>query len=97
VNKTICKAISRRLLLEFEYRGLRRVVAPYCHGTTAQGREVLRAIQVEGESASGGFGFGKLWLIDEISHLSVTDQPFSPNDPNYNPNDKAIHSIHCRV
>lgn len=55
----LCAAIRDLELIEFEYDGLRRVVAPYCHGFTTKG-EVLRAIQVGGESRSGGLGFGKL-------------------------------------
>jgi hypothetical protein len=40
----ICEAIQRRLLLEFDYGGLHRVVQPYAHGRSTAGREVLRAI-----------------------------------------------------
>ncbi len=36
----ICDAIRKRLLLEFRYRGLPRVVEPYCHGISARGVEV---------------------------------------------------------
>jgi hypothetical protein len=93
----ICEAIRKRLLLEFRYRGLPRVVEPYCHGISTRGVEVLRAIQVGGSSNSGGFGFGKLWTVTEISALRVINEPFTADDPHYNPDDSGMTSIHCRI
>lgn len=96
LSGVICRAIRARVLLEFDYDGRRRLVAPYCHGTTRNG-EVLRAIQVGGESRSGGFGFGKLWTVASMSNLRATDEPFVPDDPSYNPNDQAMLSIHYPI
>ena len=93
----ICEAIRRRVLLEFEYGGHSRVVAPYCHGTSVRNAESLRAVQVRGSSSSGGLGFGKLWTIAKMSHLRLTNEPFTPDDPDYNPDDSAMIRIHCRV
>lgn len=92
----ICEAIRERELLEFDYDGRHRVVAPYCHGSNAKG-EVLRAIQVEGDSRSRGMGFGKLWSVDKIQNLRRTGVAFIPNDPHYNPNDSAMVAVHCYV
>jgi len=96
VRETICAAIHDCELLEFDYDGLHRVVAPYCHGFTSK-NEVLRAVQVEGESRSRGMGFGKLWMVSKMSRVHRTGRPFVPNDPQYNPNDSAMATIHCRV
>jgi hypothetical protein len=96
-SSLICDAIRRRVLLEFRYHDRLRVVAPYCHGVSTRGVDVLRAIQVRGASSSGGLGFGKLWLVPEMVGLRVLEEPFVPNDPNYNPNDSAMARIHCRV
>lgn len=93
----ICEAIRKRLLLEFRYRGLQRVVAPYCHGISTRGVEVLRGVQVRGSSSSGGFGFGKLWAVADITAAQLTNETFAANDPNYNPDDRGMKSIHCRV
>lgn len=92
----ICEAIAGLVLLEFDYEGLHRVVAPYCHGFTANG-EALRALQVGGESRSRGFGFGKLWMTSKMSAARVTTRRFVPDDPHYNPDDRAMVRIHCRV
>jgi hypothetical protein len=32
-----------------------------------------------------------------MRRVRVTDEPFVPNDPEYNPNDSAMVTIHCRV
>ncbi len=92
----ICEAIRRRALLQFEYHGRVRVVAPYCHGVSTRGVEVLRALQLRGSSSSG-LGFGKLWAIDDMVHPRILDETFTPDDPNYNPNDSAMKSICCRI
>ena len=97
-DKTIiCDAIRQRLLLEFRYRGLPRVVEPYAHGISTRGVEVLRAIQVGGQSNSGGFGYGKLWTVADITALRITPESFPADDPNYDPNDSGMQSIHCRI
>ena len=93
----VCDAIRKRLLLEFRYHGKLRVVAPYCHGVSTRGVEVLRAVQVRGESGSGKLGMGKLWAVAEMAELRPLQEPFAPSDPNYNPDDSAMARIHCRV
>jgi hypothetical protein len=93
----ICEAIRKRLLLEFRYGGLPRVVEPYAHGISTRGTEVLRAVQVGGSSNSGGFGYKKLWALEEITALRITGETFPADDPNYNPEDSDMQSIHCRI
>jgi hypothetical protein len=65
----ICEAIQRRLLLELDYDGLHRVVQPYAHGRSTAGREVLRAIQVGGQSRSARIASGKLWSVEKLTGL----------------------------
>jgi hypothetical protein len=96
-NAIICEAIRNRRLLEFRYHGKLRVVAPYCHGVSTRGVEVLRAVQVRGESGSGKLGMGKLWALAEMVGLRPLQEPFAADDPNYNPNDSAMKQIHCHV
>ncbi len=91
----ICAAIRDLTELEFDYHGSHRVVRPYCHGATRGGNESLRAVQVGG--GSNGFGFGKLWTVAEIANLRTNGRAFVPDDPDYNPDDSAMATIHCRV
>jgi hypothetical protein len=93
----ICAAIRLRRLLAFEYQGLPRLVAPYCHGISRRGEEVLRGVQVGGSSRSGLLGAGKLWRVAQMRQLRDGGESFVPNDPHYNPDDSALVEIHCRV
>jgi hypothetical protein len=93
----ICQAIQQQRKLIFDYNGRRRIVAPYCYGISTRDTEVLRAIQIGGASSSGGYGFGKLWTVREMSRLELSDEHFEPNDPNYNPNDSAMKRVICCV
>jgi hypothetical protein len=93
----ICEAIQRRLLLEFDYDGLHRVVQPYAHGRATNGQELLRAIQVGGQSRSARIASGKLWSVEKLTKVELAGPEFVPDDPNYNPNDRAMETIHCRI
>jgi hypothetical protein len=72
-------------------------VAEDRQGDTRRGADALRAVQVRGESASGGLGFGKLWAIAEIQELRALDEAFVPDDPDYNPRDRAMTRIYCAI
>jgi len=91
----VCVAIRELRVLEFVYDEKRRIVEPYCHGTSAKGADSLRAIQIGGQGS--GFGFGKMWTIGKMTELRLTERRFVPDDPHYNPDDSALVRIHCRV
>jgi hypothetical protein len=93
----ICEAIRRQSLLQFQYQGRLRIVAPYCHGVSTRGTEVLRAIQVRGSSASSGFGFGKLWSVAEMQNIRILNETFTPDDLDYHPDDSAMRQVHCHI
>lgn len=93
----LCEGIRTTTLLAFGYEGNARVVAPYCHGFTRNGDEVLRAVQLRGSSRSGRFGRGKLWTVSKMRLVRTLDERFIPDDPDYEPNDSAMVRIHCRI
>jgi hypothetical protein len=97
MDERICRAIRKRVLLQFTYDDNPRVVAPYCHGTSKTGAEVVRAIQVGGRSPSGYGTSGKLWIVAKMTNVRILKKTFIPDDPNYNPDDSAMREIHCRV
>lgn len=96
-HEIYCKAIHELRRIEFEYGGLRRVVEPYCFGISTQRNEVLRAVQVRGASSSNTLGIGKLWKVAQIRSPRLLDEEFAPADPDYNPDDKGMVQIHCKV
>jgi hypothetical protein len=93
----LCEAIGTRKLLAFSYEGLARVVAPYFHGFTLAGDEVLRAVQMRGSSRSGHFGSGKLWTVSKMRLVRTLEEGFVADDPDYEPNDSAMARVHCRI
>lgn len=93
----LCEAIATKKLLAFTYDGHARVVAPYCHGFTRKGDEVLRAVQLRGSSRSGHFGSGKLWSVSKMRLVRTLAEDFVADDPDYEPNDSAMTRVHCRV
>ncbi len=93
----LCEAIRTRKVLAFTYEGHARVVAPYCHGFTRADHEVLRAVQLRGSSRSGHFATGKLWTVSKMRLVRTLDEGFVADDPDYEPNDSAMASIHCRI
>lgn len=92
----VCLSIRERRLLAFDYDGCHRVVAPYCHGLSRSG-EVMRAVQVRGQSRSGGLGFGKLWTVARMRNVRQLEEPFTPDDPDYRPDDSAMTTVHCCI
>ena len=96
-RSSIVDAIGRRVLLQFRYNGRLRTVEPYCFGVSTAGRDVLRAIEVGGPGSAKPASFGKLWTLSEMSDVSALEKTFTPNDPNYNPNDKGMTRIYCRI
>jgi hypothetical protein len=96
-HEIYCKAIRELRRIAFEYDGLERVVEPYCFGLSTQRNEVLRAVQVGGASRSNSLGIGKLWKVARIRNPRLLEEKFAPDDPDYNPDDKGMLEIHCRV
>lgn len=97
MNSVICTAIAKRLRISFHYQGHPRIVDPYCHGISTAGNEVLRGYQVGGTSSSGNTLGWRLFETSQMSGLVLTSSSFSPTQPGYNPADKGMTTIHCRI
>lgn len=97
MNTTICSAIRSKQIITFYYDGGERSVEPFCYGVSSAGNEVLRGFQIGGYSESGNPVGWKLFRVDEISRIVLTNNTFQGNRPFYNPNDKAMTTIYCHV
>lgn len=97
MNSTICSAIRSKRVIRFFYDGGFRTVEPFCHGESKDGNALLRAYQRAGYSQSGQAVGWKLFRLDNISNLAVTDETFSGSRLEYNPEDPAMTMIHCRI
>src|SRR5260221_14020167 len=82
----ICSAIAHLCLIAFDYNGVGRIVQPYCHGFTRTGAETLRAVEVGGRAGA----FGKLWTVTKMQKRRLIAEPFTPHDPHYKPDHRAM-------
>jgi len=101
MDVTVCEAIQNKKVIRFGYtdkegNGHQRIVEPYAHGVTKQGNEALRGYQIGGSSESKIPGW-KLFLVERMSGLTITDQSFKGSAPGYAHGDTALNPIHCRV
>jgi len=92
----IYTGIHGRRLLEFVYRGRRRVVEPYAYGADAGGHPILRAYQASGESDSGVPAW-KLFRFEEIAELNILEDTFEGPRAGYMRNDPAMTKVYCEL
>jgi hypothetical protein len=92
-NPRIIAAIRERRLLKFVYHGQERLVEPQTYGLSTTGGEVLRALQISGGSASGPSRLAKLFAVEKISKLRLTDETFAQALPAHNPADSAMTEV----
>jgi hypothetical protein len=91
----IADAIAHRREVEFVYDGLRRVVIPAALGYSQLGKLALRGYQVAGESRSG-LAHGHQWRlysVDKIQGLYVTEEHFADAPPGYRRSDSQLRTI----
>ena len=83
-------AIERRLCIDLHYSPGNRLVEPHTLGWSSKGDVLFRAFQTEGATASGENNDWKLFRVDRINALSITDQDFPGPRPGYSRDDKAM-------
>jgi hypothetical protein len=92
----ICQAISDRIVIQFMYDGHSRIVEPFTLGYLKdKGKLVLSAYLVGGFSKSKSNPPWRIYIVDEIHSLKLTDRQAQSNRPGYNPRDSRMSSIIC--
>jgi hypothetical protein len=97
MNAQICDAIARQIVLELRYHSYSRLVEPYVYGVSRRGDELLRCYQVAGGSVGGERRGWKLLRVAEIGSFHATQTSFEPRAMQYNPKDRGIHEVYCRI
>ena len=100
-NSTLCQAIANMRVVTFTYSDKdgnvhRRVVEPYAHGETSTGNSALRGYQIGGTSESDVPGW-KLFIVEQMTGLQVTDRTFAGSAPGYAHGDRHLSPLYCRV
>lgn len=92
-EQDICNAISELHVISFWYDGRQRTVEPHLLGVDSDGDVTLSAWQLSGGSGEGWRDFH----TDKLSELAITGQIFSGPRLGYNPNDRTLDRIICRL
>jgi len=98
MNQQIFNAIKEMRVIKFYYEGNQRIVQPHAYGIHKNtNNEVLRAYQVGGYSSSGKIPGWRLYIVNKISNLEITNETFDNPAPEYRKNDSAILQIYCQL
>ncbi len=92
MNRDICKAITDRKTIAFNYNGVQRRVEPHCYGLQHNGSEGLSAWQLLGGS---GIGY-RLFLVDEIGSI-IGCENFGGPRPDYRRGDSLFKLIYAEL
>jgi hypothetical protein len=96
MNEDICHAIRERRLLQLEYKGFARLIAPHVYGLDNSGDEMLSGYQIKGGTGVGPAIGWKSFKIHGIRDLSVTGRGFRPR-PDFRYDDPAMKQIFCQL
>lgn len=91
----LCQAIRERRIVRFSYDGGIRDVEPHCHGSSKDDNDLLRGYQVAGYSRSGDPVGWKMFRLDRVSGLMVTETQFPGPRPEYDRDDDSMATIYC--
>jgi hypothetical protein len=92
----ICQAIKEKRLLELQYEGQARRVAPHIYGIDAAGEEMLSCYEVWGGTDGGPARWLSLRLA-EISQLQLTTKRFAPRPEHQQRSNGDIARVYCQV
>jgi hypothetical protein len=90
MRELLTAAIEGRKLVTLWYHPGARVIEPHAFGVGSDGQLLLRAFQIEGESASGEHVNWKLFRCDRMNDVSGNGQTFIGPRPEYKRNDRAM-------
>ena len=95
MQDVICQAIREKRLLELQYAGHARRVAPHIYGIDAAGEELLACYEVWGGTDGEPAGWRSLPLA-QVTQLKLTTKRFAPR-PEHQRRDELIARVFCQV
>jgi hypothetical protein len=97
MNQIICEAIEKRRLLQFSYDDLTRIVEPHLFGRKTSGKDALSAYMVEGYTESDREPYWRSYSIEKMEFIVMLNETFAEARDGYNPDDKTMEEIYCRL
>lgn len=96
MNDLICQAIRDRIVIQFNYDGQLRIVEPFTLGYHKDTDNlVLSAYRVGGYSKSDSEPPWRLYIVQDIRGLSLTDRQAQSHRAGYNSRDSRMYRIIC--
>lgn len=71
------RAVNHRLVIQFTYDGLARIVQPAAFGLTTRGKQALRGCQIGGRSKRNPIPCWDLYLTDKMVGPELTGESFT--------------------
>lgn len=96
MRQELIEAIKNQKVIRLHYSAGYREVEPHTYGLGTSGNELLRGYQTGGASQSGANQGWKLFKLDEVNSMDVTDDSFTER-PGYKKNDSAMSVIHAEI
>jgi hypothetical protein len=97
MDTLICDAIEKRRLLQFTYDDEVRIVEPHLLGRKTSGKDALSAYLVGGYTESDRQPYWRNYTVEKMEFITMLDETFSGARHGYNPNDKTMEEIYCRL
>lgn len=98
IHSILVESIQRRRIVDFDYNGFHRVVAPCLYGKhTGNGNLILVGYQVGGKSESSAIPGWRSFTVGKIQNIVVGEEYFSVNPPQYNSNDGRFNPIYAKI
>ena len=100
MNSTLMQAIQSKTVIKINYRDETgsRLLEPFCYGMGGSNNELLRAWEISGFSNHpDDVPNWRLFIVEDISSIELTDNHFTGVRPSYNPNDIAINRVYVHV
>lgn len=92
----LCRAITDKYLVQFKYDGRSRIVEPFVCGISTAGNYVLRGFQIRGSDKTKPLCW-RLYELEEILQMNITQHNFNGKRPEYNPEDSTMTKIFCQI
>jgi hypothetical protein len=97
LDRQLCDAIKRRLLVMFEYGDLIRVVEPHRVGVNSAGHPMLSGWLRAGYSRSDPAGGWRNYLLADVRSFQVLAAPFAGPRPGYALHDARMREVFCQL
>lgn len=88
LTQMLMDAVEGRKVLAFDYDGKPRIVEPHAIGINAKGVLQMRVFQTNAEPPAW-----KMFTVEKIEVVAVTDQPSAAPRPGYKAGDRAMVNI----